>query len=62
MTDERKKELYAKLIKEVEARTAKGQTVSRFNALDVLDEWGVELNRDSVDLVEKLYADGFVSE
>lgn len=61
MTDKRKEELYAALVKEAEEITADGLTPSRFEMLKILcgDEWGVELNLDAVDLIEKLYRDGF---
>lgn len=55
-------ELYAALVKEAEAATAGGHTYTRFQMLYVLDKLGAELNRDTVDLIEKLYADGFVNE
>ena len=61
MTNERKDELYAALVREAEARTATGYTVTRFEMLKIMDEQhGIKLNRESLDLVEKLYADGFV--
>jgi pyridoxal/pyridoxine/pyridoxamine kinase len=60
MTDERKTELYAALVKEAEMITADGLTPSRFEMLKILtDEMDVELNRDAVNLIEKLYRDGF---
>lgn len=63
ITDERKTELYAALVKEAESIIADGLTPSRFEMLRILcDEWGVELNRDALDLVDKLYRDGFASE
>ena len=63
MTDERKAELYAALVKEAKAYAAEGRTISRFEALGILtDGWGVVLNRDAIELVEKLYRDGFCGE
>ena len=63
MTDERKNELYAALVNEAEKIQADGLTPSRFEMLRILtDEWGVELNRDAVNLIEKLYDDGIVDE
>lgn len=60
MTDERKIELYADLVKEAEKIQADGLTPSRFEMLRILtDEMGAELNRDAVNLIEKLYRDGF---
>lgn len=60
MTDERKIELYAALVKEAESIIADGITPSRFEMLKILtDDMGAELNRDAVDLIEKLYRDGF---
>lgn len=62
MTDEKKAAKYAELVKEVERRTEEGQKISRFGALGVLEELGIKLDKDSVELVEKLYADGFITE
>lgn len=62
MTDEKNAAKYAELVKEVERRTEEGQKISRFGALGVLEELGIKLNKDSVELVEKLYADGFITE
>lgn len=60
---ENREELYARLVNEAEKLKADGRTPSRFYMLGVLtDEWGVELNRDATDLVDKLYADGFCNE
>lgn len=55
-------ELYAALVKEAEAYTANGQTLTRFEMLKVMDGWDIKLNRDTIALVEKLHADGFVKE
>lgn len=62
MTEERKTEIYAALVSKAETATASGHTYTRFKMLYVLEEMGLELNRDSVNLVEKLYADGFINE
>lgn len=60
MTDERKIELYADLVKEAEKIIADGLTPSRFEMLKILcDEWDTELDRDALNLIEKLYRDGF---
>lgn len=59
---ESKNELYATLTRVAEAYTETTHTLSRFEMLKVMDELGVEPNRDSMDLVDKLYADGFVNE
>ena len=62
MTEERKAELYAALVREAEDfQKRHGRPATRFQALDWLDGLA-DLNRDTVDLVEKLYADGFVTE
>lgn len=55
-------DLYATLVNEAEARTKDEHRPTRFEMLSVLEDLGVTLNRDSIDLVEKLYADGFVAE
>jgi hypothetical protein len=62
MTTERKEEIYAAMVQEAEAYTARGKTLSRFEMLKIMDGWDIPLTRDSVDLVEKLHADGFVNE
>lgn len=60
MTDVRKTELYAALVREAESITADGLVPSRFEMLRILtDEWGVELNLDAMVLIEMLYRDGF---
>lgn len=57
-----KEELYAALVVEAEDYKAKkGHRPSRFEMLYVLDGFGVKLCRDAIDLVEKLYADGFAN-
>ena len=56
-----KTDIYSALVNEVEKIKADGLTPSRFEMLKILcDEWGHEINYDAVDLVEKLYHDGFV--
>jgi hypothetical protein len=62
MTTKRKEEIYASLVQEAEAYKAKGETLSRFGMLKIMDGWDIPLSRDSIDIVEKLYADGFVNE
>jgi hypothetical protein len=58
-----REELYAALVTEAEARTTADHTPSRFEMLGVLcDDWGHIINRDATDLIDKLYADGFVKE
>jgi hypothetical protein len=60
MTDARKTELYAALVNEADKIAIAGGHPNRFGMLKVLcDEWGHEVNRDAVDLIEKLYRDGF---
>ena len=57
-----KDELYAALVNEAEKIAADGLIPSRFEMLKIIcDEWGEELNRDSVNLVDKLYHDGFAA-
>lgn len=59
---EKYEDLYAKLVNEVEKITADGLVPSRFEMLKVLcDEWGHPIDRDAVNLMEKLYHDGFVN-
>lgn len=58
---ENRDEVYARLVKEAEKIQADGLTPSRFEMLKILcDEWGHEINRDAINLIEKLYVDGFV--
>lgn len=58
-----KTELYAALVKEAEKIMADGRAPSRFEMLRILcDEWGHEVNHDAIDLVDKLYKDGFAKE
>lgn len=60
MTNERKTELYADLVKEAEKIQADGLIPSRFEMLKILcDEWDTDLDRDALNLIEKLYHDGF---
>jgi hypothetical protein len=49
---------YSKLVNYVETNGRR----TRFQMLDALDELRMELNQESVDLIEKLYADGFINE
>lgn len=60
ITTENRDDIYATLVAEAEAYIANGRKLTRFGMLKVMDGWDIELNRDSIDLVEKLYADGFV--
>jgi hypothetical protein len=60
ITTENRDDIYTTLVTEAEAYIANGHKLTRFEMLKVMDGWDIELNRDSIDLVEKLYADGFV--
>lgn len=62
ITEENRDDVYAALVKMTEEEQAKGQKLTRFKALNLLEELDIELDRDSVDLIEKLYADGFIAE
>lgn len=63
MTTERRDEIYADLVKEAEKIIADGLVPSRFEMLRILcDELGFELSHDAINLVEKLYRDGFAKE
>lgn len=57
-----KTELYALLTRLAESYTKNEQTLTRFEMLKIMCEFGFELNLDTIDMVEKLYADGFVKE
>lgn len=55
-------ELYAALVNEAEAlKKNTGETPTRFGMLIVLCGWFHVTTREHIDLVEKLYADGFVN-
>ena len=63
MTEERKGEIYAALVQEAEAhQKIHGEPATRWKALNWLANWHDRVDLDSIDLVEKLYSDGFVSE
>lgn len=62
MLEERKAEIYASLVAEVEAYAKEGRRITRFEVLKILDGWFGQFDRDHIDLAEKLYADGFVDE
>lgn len=62
MTEERKNEIYACLVQEAEAFQKKhGKPATRFQALQILTTWHDRVDFYSMELVDKLYADGFVS-
>lgn len=60
MTEERKAELYARLVEEIEALQKDGHRITRFGVLKILDGWFDQFDRNHIELAEKLYADGFV--
>lgn len=60
MTEERKTELYARLVEEIEALQKDGHRITRFGVLKILDGWYGQIDRSHIDLAEKLYTDGFV--
>lgn len=54
--------LHDVLAQEAEALTAEGRTPTRFEVLKIMDNWGIQLSRDSVEMAERLYAEGHVKE
>lgn len=61
MTEERKTELYDRLVKEIEEAHKEGRSIgTRWAALCVLCDWTGKITRDEVDLIEKLYEEGWV--
>lgn len=63
MTEERKTEIYAALVQEAEAfQKEHGKQATRFQMLKVLAIWHDRVDFDSMDLIERLYADNFVTE
>lgn len=56
VTNKNKEDMYAKLSEHAESDNRK----TRFGMLQVLEELNIELNQESVNLIEKLYADGFI--
>lgn len=61
METERKDAIYAIMVKEAEARSARGKTPTRFDILLSMDAMHFALDKDLVNLADKLYADGFVT-
>lgn len=62
MMENKEKIYYSALVNEAEAYTAGGHTLTRFEMLKIMIGWHDEINRDHLDMVEQLYADGFVKE
>lgn len=62
MTEERKTELYARLVEEIEALQKEGHRITRFQVLLILEGWFGQFDRSHIGLAQKLYADGFVDE
>lgn len=60
--ENKEKIYYSNLVNEAEAYTAGGHTLTRFEMLKLMNEQGYELNLDLVDMIDQLYADGFVKE
>lgn len=56
-------ELYTALVNETKTRTLAGHKPSRFEMLGVLtDEWGYQINFDTVRLVDRLFENDLVTE
>lgn len=54
---------YSKLVEQAEALTAAGEKPTRFKMLEIItDDMGFILNKDATDMVDQLYADGYVNE
>lgn len=54
---------YSKLVEQAEALTAAGKKPTRFKMLEIItDDMGFILNKDATDMVDQLYADGYVNE
>lgn len=62
MTEEKKNELYDLLVQEIEAAHKEGRTITRFGVLKILDGWFGQLDRNHIELAEKLYADHWIDE
>ena len=62
MTEIEKEYLYARLVAEVVAYAKEGQRITRFQVLKILDGWTGQIDRNYIDLAEKLYTNGLVDE